>query len=144
VSDAAETYCRQQLVELQRRFQIEAKPYIDQLVKIEAMKPPPHFMFVKRMETQPDVKLDDDTSVPSSFDQFLTMLLTPRPDGRSIYAIILPDWLVDNIATEVARRYSLFPDPTSRTMRLAGVKIVRASEQGQLARTGLWLDNTPR
>lgn len=35
-----EEYLRERLVDLQRKYQAEAKPFVDRLVELELMKPP--------------------------------------------------------------------------------------------------------
>lgn len=42
-SNEEETYLREQLVRLQREYQSAAQPYVDRLVFLESMKPPPVF-----------------------------------------------------------------------------------------------------
>lgn len=41
---AEERYCYQALAELRKSYDLAAKPYIDRLVRIQSMRPPPPIM----------------------------------------------------------------------------------------------------
>lgn len=59
-----ECYLRQCVVEIQRQFQAACKPYLDELLRIEAMKPPRPMVFnisdidpatLKQLKEQPSL-----------------------------------------------------------------------------------------